>query len=128
MTERLEEMRENMAQLKPVEEGRPAAQGDFLTIDFKGFIDGVPFENGSAEDFHLELGAGRFIPGFEEQIIGQKIGEEKTITVTFPEDYNSKDLAGKDATFAVTVKEIKVKELPPLDDDFAKDFRRIRDH
>ena len=120
VAKRLEEMRENMAQLKPVEEERPAAQGDFLTIDFKGFLGGVPFENGSAEDFQLELGAGRFIPGFEEQIIGQKIGEEKSITVTFPEDYNSKELAGKEATFAVTVKEIKVKELPLLDDDFAK--------
>jgi trigger factor len=120
VAKRLEEMRENMAQLKPVEEDRPAAQGDFLTIDFKGFLGGVPFENGSAEDFQLELGAGRFIPGFEEQIIGQKIGEEKSITVTFPEDYNSKELAGKEATFAVTVKEIKVKELPALDDDFAK--------
>ena len=117
---RIEEMRENMAQLKPVEEERPVAKGDFLTIDFKGFLGGIPFENGSAEDFQLELGAGRFIPGFEEQIIGQKLGEEKSITVTFPEDYNSKDLAGKEATFAVTVKEIKVKELPALDDDFAK--------
>jgi trigger factor len=120
VAKRLEEMRENMAQLKPVEEERPAAQGDFLTIDFKGFLGGIPFEHGSAEDFQLELGAGRFIPGFEEQIIGQKLGEEKSITVTFPEDYNSKELAGKEATFAVTVKEIKVKELPPLDDEFAK--------
>jgi len=120
VSKRLEEMRENMAQLKPVEEERPTAQGDFLTIDFKGFLGGVPFENGSAEDFQLELGAGRFIPGFEDQIIGQKIGEEKTITVTFPEDYNSKELAGKEATFAVTVKEIKVKEIPALDDDFVK--------
>jgi trigger factor len=119
---RLEEMRENMAQLKPVEEERPAARGDFLTIDFKGFVGGIPFENGSAEDFQLELGAGRFIPGFEEQIIGQKIGEEKSINVTFPEDYNSKELAGKEATFDVTVKEIKVKELPPLDDEFAMEI------
>lgn len=128
VAKRLEEMRENMAQLKPVEEERPAAQGDFLTIDFKGFLGGIPFENGSAEDFQLELGAGRFIPGFEEQIIGQKVGEEKNITVTFPEDYNSKELAGKEATFAVTVKEIKVKEIPPLDDEFAKaigDFETI---
>lgn len=122
VSRRLEEMRENMAQLKPVEEERPAANGDFLTIDFKGFIGGVPFENGSAEDFQLELGTGRFIPGFEEQIVGQKVGEEKNIAVTFPEDYNAKDLAGKEATFAVTVKEIRVKELPLLDDDFAKEI------
>jgi len=120
VAKRLEEMRENLAELKPVEE-RPTALGDFLSIDFKGFIDGVPFENGSAEDFHLELGSGRFIPGFEEQIVGQKIGENKNITVTFPTDYNSKELAGKEATFDVTVKEIKVKELPPLDDEFAKE-------
>jgi trigger factor len=117
---RLEEMQENMAQLKPVDKDRPVALGDFLTIDFKGFIDGAPFENGSAEDFHLELGKGRFIPGFEEQIVSQKIGEEKSITVTFPEDYGSKELAGKEATFNVTVKEIKVKELPLLDDEFAR--------
>ena len=120
VAKRLEEMRENLAELKPVEE-RPTALGDFLSIDFKGFIDGVPFENGSAEDFHLELGSGRFIPGFEEQIVGQKIGENKNITVTFPKDYNSKELAGKEATFDVTIKEIKVKELPPLDDEFAKE-------
>ena len=119
---RLREMQENMAQLKPAEEERPAAQGDFLLIDFKGFIDGVPFENGAAEDYNLELGGGRFIPGFEEQIIGQKIGEEKNITVTFPESYGNKDLAGKVATFSVTIKEIKTKELPLLDDEFAKEF------
>lgn len=119
---RLKEMQENMAQLKPVEEERPAALGDFLTIDFKGFIDGVQFENGSAEDFHLELGTGRFIPGFEEQIVGQKIGEEKSISVTFPEEYNNTELAGKEATFNVTVKEIKVKDLPLLDDEFAREM------
>lgn len=120
--QRLREMQENMAQLKPTEEGHPAAQGDFLLIDFKGFIAGVPFENGAAEDYNLELGAGRFIPGFEEQIIGQKSGEEKNIKVTFPESYGNKELAGKEATFSVTVKEIKTKELPPLDDEFAKEF------
>ena len=117
---RIQEIQENMAQLKPIEEERPSALGDFLTIDFKGFINGVPFENSSAEDFHLELGNGHFIPGFEEQIVGLKIGEEKSITVTFPEDYNKKELAGKEATFNVTVKEIKIKELPLLDDEFAR--------
>jgi trigger factor len=119
---RLRELQENMAQLKPAEEGRPAAQGDYLLIDFKGFIDGVPFENGAAEDFNLELGAGRFIPGFEEQLVGLKSGEEGNITVTFPESYGSKELAGKEATFSVKIKEIKTKELPPLDDEFAKVF------
>jgi trigger factor len=119
---RINEIRENMAQLQPAEEGRSAALGDFLTIDFKGFIDGVQFENGSAEDFHLELGAGRFIPGFEEQIVGVKCGEGKNINVTFPEDYGNKELAGKEATFEVAVKEIKVKQLPEIDDEFAKEI------
>ncbi len=119
---RLQEMRESMAQLKPAEEGRAAANGDFATIDFKGFVDGVPFEQGEASDFLLELGSGRFIPGFEEQVCGMNAGEERSINVTFPEDYGKKELAGKEATFTVTLKEIKVKELPPLDDDLAKEF------
>jgi trigger factor len=119
---RISEMRENMAQLKPAGEGEAAAPGNFLTIDFKGYINGEQFDNGTAEDFHLELGAGRFIPGFEDQIVGLKAGESKNITVTFPADYGSKDLAGKDATFDVTIKEIKTKELPSLDDDFAKEL------
>jgi trigger factor len=119
---RLQEMQESMAQLKPIEEGRAAATGDFATIDFKGFVDGVPFEQGEATDFQLELGAGRFIPGFEEQVCGMNAGEERTINVTFPETYGKKELAGKEATFAVTLKEIKVKELPPLDDELAKEF------
>ncbi len=118
--QRIHEMQENLAQLQPAEEGHAAANGDFLTIDFKGFIDDAPFDNGSAEDFQLELGKGRFIPGFEEQIVGLKAGDEKNITVTVPEDYNNKELAGKEATFAVTVKEIRIKELPVIDDEFAK--------
>jgi trigger factor len=119
---RLQEMRENMAQLQPAEEGRPAASGDFVTLDFKGFVDGVPFEHGDAEDYPLELGAGRFIPGFEEQVVGMRSGDEGSITVTFPENYGNKELSGKDATFAVKIKEIKIKELPALDDDFAKEL------
>lgn len=118
---RVKEMQESLAQMKPVE-GRPAALGDFVTIDFVGSLDGVPFDNGSAQDFVLELGSGRFIPGFEEQVVGLPVGTEKEIEVTFPEDYSSADLAGKEAAFAVTVKEIKCKELPPLDDEFAKEF------
>lgn len=118
---RLQEMRESMAQLKPVEEARAAANGDFVTIDFKGFVDGVPFEQGEATDFQLELGSGRFIPGFEEQVCGMKAGEERTISVVFPEDYGKKELAGKEATFTVKLNEIKVKELPPLDDELAKE-------
>ena len=119
---RIREMQENMAQLKPAEEGRPATLGDFLTIDFKGYIDGVQFDNGSAEDFQLELGAGRFIPGFEDQIVGLKSGEEKNVTVTFPVEYVNKELAGKEASFDVTVKEIKIKELPTIDDEFAREL------
>ena len=119
---RIGEMRENAARLNPAEEEHAAAMGDFLSIDFKGYIDGAPFDDGSAENFHLELGAGRFIPGFEEQIAGMKCGESRNITVTFPTDYGKKELAGKEAAFEVTVREIKVKELPALDDDFAREL------
>lgn len=122
VNQRLKEMQESMAQLKPVEEERPTVAGDFVTLDFTGFVDGVPFKNGDATDYLLELGAGKFIPGFEEQIVGMKAGEEGNIKVTFPENYGNMELSGKDATFAVMIKEIKVKELPPLDDDFAKEF------
>jgi len=100
---------------------RPVKRGDIVTIDFKGFIDDKEFDGGSAENYKLEVGSGRFIPGFEEQLIGATIGNEVDVNVTFPEDYRSEDLAGKPALFKVTVKEIKEKELLPLDDEFAKD-------
>lgn len=100
---------------------RPVKRGDIVTIDFKGFIDDKEFEGGSAENYKLEIGSGRFIPGFEEQLIGATIGNEVNVDVTFPEDYRSEELAGKPALFKVTVKEIKEKELLPLDDEFAKD-------
>ncbi len=103
-------------------EDRPAASGDTVTIDFEGFVDGVAFEGGKGNDYNLVLGSGTFIPGFEDQLTGVSKGEEKDVNVTFPEDYNSKDLAGKPALFKVTVKEIKVKELPKLDDEFVKDI------
>jgi trigger factor len=119
---RLREMQENMAHLEPAEAGAAAKTGDFVTFDFKGSIDGVLFDGGAAEDFQLELGSGRFIPGFEDQLTGMKAGDEGDIKVTFPESYGQKDLAGKDAVFAVKIKEIKVKELPELNDDFARDF------
>ena len=118
---RLEEMRERFAQLKPVEGDRPSALGDMVTFDFEGSIEGIPFEGGKAEDFQLELGSGRFIPGFEEQLCGMTAGEEGRITVTFPENYGKDELAGKEAVFAVHVKNIMTKELPLLDDDFAKE-------
>jgi trigger factor len=119
---RLKEMQESMAQLAPAPEGHAAAMGDFLTFDFKGTLNGVPFEGGEAEDFQLELGSGRFIPGFEEQMVGMKAGAAGTVKVTFPENYGNDTLAGQPAEFAVTVKEIKVKELPELNDELAKEF------
>ncbi|GLI38978.1 trigger factor [Geobacter hydrogenophilus] len=119
---RLNEMREGMAELKPLEEDKGAETGNFVVIDFVGSVDGIPFEGGAAESYQLELGSGRFIPGFEDQLVGVKSGEQRTVEVTFPEEYGNKDLAGKAASFAVTVKEVKVKELPELDDEFAMQF------
>lgn len=111
---------QDFRQSEPVEEERPAAAGDVVVIDFEGRIDGVPFEGGKAEDFHLELGSGRFIPGFEGQLEGAKAGEEKDVAVTFPEEYAAKDLAGKDAVFSVKVKELRAYAEKAIDDEFAK--------
>jgi len=119
---RIAELQEGMGQLKPVEESRPAKDGDFVSIDFKGFIDGVPFERGEAQDYQLQLGSNNFIPGFEDQVVGMSPGDVRDVKVTFPADYGNAELAGKDVTFDVKLKEIKAKELPPLDDDFAKQF------
>ncbi len=102
-------------------EDRPVKMGDLTVIDFEGFADGVAFEGGKGLDHNLEIGSGQFIPGFEDQLVGAEIGVEKEINVKFPEEYHAENLKGKDAMFKVTVKEIKVKELPALDDDFAKD-------
>lgn len=100
---------------------RAAKDGDSVVIDFEGFADGKPFEGGKAEGQQLTIGSKTFIPGFEEQLIGMKLEEEKDIKVTFPEDYFSKDLAGKEATFHIKLHSISVKELPKIDDEFAKD-------
>ena len=113
-------MAEHNARLVTVDD-RPVEKGDITIIDFAGSIDGVAFDGGTATNQELEIGSNKFIPGFEDQIIGMKVNEEKDINVTFPEDYFSKDLAGKEATFKVTLHEIKKKELPKIDDDFAKD-------
>ncbi len=113
-------MQEHNSRLISVED-RPVEKGDIANINFEGFVDGVAFEGGKAENHDLEIGSNTFIPGFEDQIIGMKIDEEKDIKVKFPDEYFSKDLAGKDATFKVKVNEIKKKELPTLDDEFAKD-------
>lgn len=114
----LENAQKKNARLVSVED-RAVENGDIATIDFEGFVDGVAFEGGKGEEYDLEIGSGTFIPGFEEQLVGAAIGEEKDVNVTFPEEYHSEALAGKDATFKVTVKEIKMRELPELNDDFA---------
>ena len=116
----LEHMQEHNARIITVED-RPVKEKDIAVIDFEGFVDGKAFEGGKAENHELQIGSNTFIPGFEEQIIGMKAGEEKDINVTFPEEYFSKDLAGKEATFKVKLHEIKEKKLPTLDDEFAKD-------
>ena len=98
-----------------------AENGDIVDIDFEGFVDGVAFEGGKAEHYSLVLGSGSFIPGFEEQVVGHKAGEEFDVNVKFPEEYQAEELAGKDATFKIKLHEVQYKELPELDDDFAKD-------
>ena len=116
----LSHMQEHNSRLISIED-RPVEKGDITVIDFEGFVDGKAFEGGKAEGHELEIGSNTFIPGFEDQIIGMKIDEERDIKVKFPDEYFSKDLAGKDATFKVKLHEIKKKELPELNDDFAKD-------
>jgi trigger factor len=116
----LKRMQERHAELVVVESGK-AENGDIVQIDFEGFQDGVPFEGGKAENYSLELGSGTFVPGFEEQVTGMEIGEEKEISITFPEEYHSPNLAGKQAQFKVKLNGIKRKNLPVLDDEFAKD-------
>ncbi|WP_279069871.1 trigger factor [Faecalicoccus pleomorphus] len=106
------------------EEDQAAENGDQVTIDYAGSIDGVPFDGGSAENYPLELGSGTFIPGFEEQLVGVKSGEEKDVVVTFPEEYGAKDLAGKEAVFKCTVHDIKYKELPEANDELIQKLKR----
>ena len=113
-------MQEHNSRLISIED-RALENGDIATIDFEGFVDGEAFEGGKAEGHELEIGSGTFIPGFEDQLEGMNIDEEREITVTFPKEYFSKDLAGKEAMFKVKLHEIKKKELPELDDEFAKD-------
>lgn len=113
-------LQERQAELVVKEDGK-AENGDTVVMDFEGFVDGEAFEGGKAENYSLELGSGQFIPGFEEQLEGTAAGESKDVEVTFPEEYHAAELAGKKAVFKVTVHEIKGKELPELDDEFAKD-------
>ena len=102
-------------------EDRPVKDGDITTLDFEGFVDGVAFEGGKGENYPLTIGSGAFIPGFEEQLVGAEIGKEVEVNVTFPEDYQAEELKGKAAVFKCTIKEIKEKELPELDDEFASE-------
>jgi len=120
VNEELEKLQKRHAELIPVEEGA-AENGDVVSIDFEGFVDGVAFEGGKAEKYSLELGSGSFIPGFEEQVVGLNKGEDKDITVNFPENYHSEELKGKEAVFKIHLHDIKRKNLPALDDEFAKD-------
>ena len=117
---KLKQEQEQQAELV-IKEDEAAANGDTVVIDFEGFVDGVAFEGGKGENYSLELGSGSFIPGFEEQLVDHKAGDNVEVTVTFPEDYQAEDLAGKEAIFKVVVHEVKTKELPELDDEFAKD-------
>jgi len=115
----LDALRERSARLETVDE--PAGENDFIVMDYRGTIDGVAFAGGEARDQLLELGSGRLVPGFEEQLVGAKAGDERTVKITFPDDYGAEELRGKEAEFAVTVNEVKRKELPELDDEFASD-------
>ena len=118
--EEIEKVRDRNSRMVTVED-RAAENGDTVVIDFEGFTDGVPFEGGKAENYSLALGSGNFIPGFEEQLVGHSTGEEFSINVTFPEEYQAEELKGKDAEFKINLHEIKTKELPEVDDEFVKD-------
>jgi trigger factor len=113
----LERLQERAAKLETVD--RAALRGDFVVMDFAGSVDGTPFAGGEGRDQMIELGSGRLVPGFEEQLEGASGGEDRTVTITFPEDYQAPHLAGREAEFAVSVREVKAKQLPPLDDDLA---------
>lgn len=129
VAERLASLQERHAELV-LSDKKNLEKGDFAVIDFEGYIDDQPFSGGAAQAFSLEIGSGSFIPGFEEQLIGMEVGTDKDIKVTFPEDYPREDLAGKEAAFKVSLKEIKVKEIPAADDEFAKsvgNFETIED-
>lgn len=118
--EKIERERNNLAELIIKEDA--AELGDTVVIDFVGSVDGVEFDGGKGDNFSLELGSGQFIPGFEDQLVGAKAGETVEVNVTFPENYQAEDLAGKDAKFVTTVHEVKTKEVPALDDELAKDI------
>ena len=111
---------ENRKESEPAPDGHEAAAGDIAVIDFRGTVDGEAFDGGTAEDYHLNLGANTFVPGFEDQLIGAKAGDRKDVKIAFPEEYPAENLAGRDAVFDVTVKELRTSKLPEIDDEFAK--------
>ena len=117
----LKTFQDRQGKLVDAPEGAEVKDGDFTTLDFKGFVDGEAFDGGEGKDYPLQIGSNSFIPGFEDQLVGAKIGEERDVNVKFPEEYGAAELAGKDATFKIKLHEVKYKELPALDDDFAKD-------
>ena len=116
----IEGMREHQGTLIDAPADAAVQKNDFVTLDFEGFVDGVPFDGGKSEDYPLQIGSGSFIPGFEDQLIGAKIGEEREVKVTFPEEYHAENLKGKPAVFKCVIRSIKSRELPELDDAFAK--------
>ena len=121
--ERINEMLKSSAPIEKVKEDRPLQEGDYALIDFEGFIDGEPFQGGSAQGYTLQIGSGSFIPGFEDQMVGMKADETKEIKVNFPEDYHAKEFAGKEATFKVTLHEIQEKVVPAdIDEETLKKF------
>ena len=116
----LKTFQDRQGKLVDAPEGAEVKDGDFTTLDFKGFVDGEAFDGGEGKDYPLQICSNSFIPGFEDQLVGAKIGEERDVNVKFPEEYHAKELAGKDATFKCTIRSIKTKELPAIDDELAK--------
>lgn len=116
----LKTFQDRQGKLVDAPEGAEVKDSDFTTLDFKGFVDGEAFDGGEGKDYPLQIGSNSFIPGFEDQLVGAKIGEERDVNVKFPEEYHAKELAGKDATFKCTIRSIKTKELPAIDDELAK--------
>lgn len=121
----LKTFQDRQGKLVDAPEGAEVKDGDFTTLDFKGFVDGEAFDGGEGKDYPLQIGSNSFIPGFEDQLVGAKIGEERDVNVKFPEEYHAKELAGKDATFKCTIRSIKTKELPAIDDELAKKVSRF---
>lgn len=123
---RIKTFQERQGNMVDAPEGAAVENGDFTTLDFEGFVNGEAFEGGKGKDYPLQIGSGSFIPGFEDQLVGMKVGEEKDVNVTFPEEYHSEELAGKPAVFKCTIRSIKRKNLPPIDDELAKKVSKFQ--